>query len=119
MLDEPVAEGLRVLDGCFPEPEEVPDLGAMLLDRPAFPVILCPFGWQDLDLRGEIFDNDNRYLLLLPWKAMFVLKELEQSGESEAGCSALISEGRCFIGRTSPVLCQFFRIPLAFHNPVS
>jgi hypothetical protein len=66
---KPGHEGLAVLDGRFPEAEKRADLGAVVLDGAAVPVIVRPFPRRDVGLAGDVLDGDAGDILPLPGKA--------------------------------------------------
>jgi hypothetical protein len=77
VLGNPGREGLAVLDGRLPEAEERADLGAVVLDGAAVPVVACPFPGRDVGLAGDVLDDDTGDILPLPGKTPLVVEELQ------------------------------------------
>ena len=77
VFGKPGREGLAVLDGRFPEAEERADLGAVVLDGAAVPVVACLFPGRDVSLAGDVLDGDTGDILPLPGKTPLVLEELQ------------------------------------------
>src|SRR5262249_31147657 len=77
MFVQPGNEGLAILDSRLPETEEVPDLGPVILDGAPVPVIVSPFQRCDIDLGGDVLNNNTGDVLSLPGKTPLVLEELQ------------------------------------------
>src|SRR4051794_18101563 len=92
VFGKPGGEGLAVLDGRLPEAEERADLGAVVLDGAAVPVVARPFPGRDISLAGDVLDGDVGDIMPLPGKTPLVLEELQQDGKAQARRAALVGE---------------------------
>jgi len=116
LVAEPGGEILAVLDRRLPEPEGVANLGAVVLDRAARPVILRVVLRRDADLRGHVDDDGAGDLVLGVREPRLVLEELEQEGEAEPCRPRLVAEQLQFGRRQGPVLGQIVGVPPALHD---
>ena len=121
VFDEPGGERLAVFHGGLPKAEQLPDLGAVILDGAALPAIVRPRGRLDVDLPGDVPHHDVGDLLGMLREASFVLKELQEDGEAEARRAGLVGEQRLLAGQQGPVLGQLVGVPVALHaaSPLS
>ena len=98
MFDEPGGERLAVFHGSLPKVEKRTDLGAVVFDGSAVPVVTPPFPWGDVDLAGNVLDRDIGNLLSLPGETALVLEELQEDGKAEAHRAGLVGEQRLLAG---------------------
>src|SRR4051812_34521701 len=115
VIAKPAAQRLGVFHGGFPEAEPLPDLSPLILDGPALPTVLRPHSRLDPDLAGEERHHDVWNFLRLLGEASFVLKELEQDGETQARRAGLVGEPLLLTGQQGPVLDQLVGGPIALH----
>ena len=104
LLVQPRNEGLTILDSRFPEPEELPDLGPVILDGAPIPVIVSPLQGHDVDLTGDVLNDNTGDILPLLGKTPLVLEELQQDGKPQARRPALVGEQPLLAGQHGPVL---------------
>jgi hypothetical protein len=116
MISKPDHDGIAILYRCLTKPEQRPNLGAMILDRAAIPVIVRPAFWTHLGLPHEIFDRRGGYLIAAAWKSAFRLKELQQSRETDPARAALVYEQHKLAGRKRPLLDHLILCTDLFHG---
>src|SRR5688500_8528247 len=82
--EQPGHEVVSILDCRNSEAEVVPDLGTMILDGAATPIVLqILLGWH-AELRRDIRDDGRRHLVLVLREASLHLEILEQERAAEA-----------------------------------
>lgn len=107
---------MAVLDGSLAEPKGGADLGTMILDRAAGPVILEVGLVGDADLRGDVGDDGAGDLVAMAREPPFMLEVEEQDGEAQARGTVLAGQERVVAREQRPLLDQFIGLPLAFHG---
>ena len=115
VFDEPGGERRAVFHGGFPKAEQLPDLGAVILDGAALPSIVRPRGGLDVDLLGDVSHHNIGDLLGMLREASFVLEELQEDGKAEASRAGLVGEQRLLTGQQGPVFGHLVGVPVAFH----
>jgi len=89
MLSQPGGELPGVGDRAFPEPEERADLGTVILERPARPLIQPQIRGGHLHLAGNVGDRLIRKLPAAAGKPAAAVIELQQQREGQPGRAAL------------------------------
>ncbi len=89
---EPAAQGRGVLVRCLAEAQGGADLGAMVFDGPAPPVIAGPGRNGHADLPGDGLDSDGGHVLGTAREMALSLEQLKQHGKPQPRRAALVAE---------------------------
>ena len=89
---QPAAEHLGVVQRGFTEAERRTDLGTVVLDGPAAPVVALPSGRGHADLARDCFDRGSGHVLRAAREAALSLEQLEQHGEAQARGTGLVAK---------------------------
>jgi integrase len=116
LIGHPVDELVGILNTRLAKTEGSADLGAVILDRAAAPVVRdIGFGW-DADLAGQMRHNGGRHLVLAVRKSAFVTKEREQCREPKASRARLVGQQGLIARLQGPLSRQFIVVPQALHR---
>jgi hypothetical protein len=116
LLGQPRAQALLVGDRRLAEPQRLPDLGPVVLDRPSLPVIAREQRRLHAHLLGEIPDRDRRYLARPAREARLELEELQQHREAEPRRARLVTHQPPVVLDQCPARDQLLRLPLRPHG---
>jgi hypothetical protein len=83
-LAEPGSEVVGILDRCLPEPQGLPDLRAVELNRPTGPVVLRVELRRDAELLRDMDDRQGGDVASVLRETPLVVVILEQQGAAEA-----------------------------------
>ena len=92
-------------------------LGAVVLARPAAPVVGEPGAGRHSDLLREMRHHRAGHVALVGWEAPVVLERLEQRGEAEARGPRLVGQQRHVVRQERPVFEEFVDPPQPLHRP--
>jgi hypothetical protein len=107
MLAQPTHHALAVFDHGLSKTKERPDLGAMIFDRTALPVIIGPAQRGDLRLPDKVLDGFRRDIALAAREPPFGLKKLQEGCETQTAGTGLVHQQHKLTGRKRPVVDQF------------
>ena len=116
LLQEPDHQRFPILDVRLAEAEEAADLGAVVLDRAAAPVVPQVLLGRHAHLLGEMDDHRAGDLLPRPREAPVPPEHFEQHGEAQPCRACLVGQQRQLIRRQRPLLNQFILVPLPLHR---
>lgn len=116
MFLQPDDHGLAVGRGGFPKTEQITNLGTMILDRAALPVVTPPVGRIESGLLRQMLNGGRRHFLGVIRKAALRLEELEQHRKTETGRAGLGKKQQPFLRRERPGLGQFLAAAGALHE---
>jgi hypothetical protein len=114
---QPCRELLGVLDRTLPEPEMLPDLAAMPLDRAPVPVVQPELGRRHLHLVGDEPDHPVGQLGSAARETAELDVVLEQQREPEEPGTTLAREQGALVVQNRPVLNQLVELDRWIHGP--
>ena len=115
LLDEPALQGLLIRNGELTEPAPLADLSTVPLDRSSFPWVAIECLRIHLNLASHKAKDHRRDVSRIAREAALRLKELQEKGESEAGCPRLVLQEPSLGWPQEPRLRQVIFGPRPFH----
>jgi putative DNA-invertase from lambdoid prophage Rac len=109
---EPVREGLGIVQRGLAKAEGVADLGPVIRDGSAAPIVAAPGGGGDADLTGDDLDRCDRDFLRSAGKPPLGLKHLEQHGEAQPRGAGLVPEQHAVERTQHPTLVDILTCPV-------
>ncbi len=104
------------LAGGLAEAQRASDLGSVVLDGPARPVVVTDDVGGHVNLAGDVGDRRRRQLFGASWKAAFLFEELQQEAESDLGRSGLVPDQPQIVINERPRCDQVLWFPLLAHG---
>jgi len=112
---QPTAERLGVVQRGFTKAERRTDLGTVVFDGPATPIVALPRDCCHADLARDGFDRGGRHVLRAAWKPALGLEQLEQHGKAQARGAGLVAEQRAVGGAQRPAVMGVAAGPVSHH----
>ena len=116
---QPAAERLGVVQRGLSEPERPADLGAVVFDGPAVPVVALPGSRGDADLARYGLDCGNGHVLGTAREAALHCEQLEQHGEAQARGAGLVADQRTVRRAQRPAIIDVADLPRGMLTLVS
>jgi hypothetical protein len=108
-LAQPLGQLLAVLDRGLVEAQEAADLGPVILDGAAGPLVPQEVLRWDADLPGYMRDDAPGYFVLVRREPAFILEDLQEEHEAQARGTGLVRQQPQLVGRQRPILDQLVR----------